>query len=170
MSPFEFLQAGCLALFALLLVAAAVQDLRSMRIGNPLSFAVVGLYVTWACAGMIGGRVTPMHVAIAVGLALAVFVVGAMGFAAGVVGGGDVKLLGAASLFAGPDLIVDFLLITAIVGGVLGLALLAGAPIGPSALAQGNNVTVRARLRSRLPYGPAIAAGGLWTAAALTMS
>jgi len=48
----------------------------------------------------------------------------------------------------------------------MGLALLAGAPIGPEAPTS-SATTVRTRLRSGLPYGPAIAAGGLWVAAHL---
>ena len=60
----------------------------------------------------------------AIGLALAcaavVFGAGTAAFAAGALGGGDVKLLAAASLFAGPGLISDFLLVTALAGGVLG--------------------------------------------------
>ena len=75
------------------------------------------------------------------------------------------KLLAAASLFAGTGLISDFLLVTALVGGVLGVAVLAGAPISP--LAPAADATLRTRLRGGLPYGPAIAAGGLWVAAAL---
>jgi prepilin peptidase CpaA len=96
---------------------------------------------------------------------LAVFAIGAAGFAAGILGGGDVKLLAAASLFAGSAHLIDFLVVTALVGGALGLAVLAGAPIGPAAPA--TDGTVRARLRCGLPYGPAIAAGGLWVIAAL---
>ncbi len=96
------------------------------------------------------------------------FAVGALGFAGGVVGGGDVKLLAAASLFAGPAHMIDFLTVTALIGGALGLALLAGAPIGP--VAPTADGTLRARLRGGLPYGPAIAGGGLWVAAALAAS
>ena len=43
---------------------------------------------------------------------------------------------------------------------------IAPALIGPEAPAD-DGATVRTRLRSGLPYGPAIAAGGLWVAAHL---
>ena len=75
--------------------------------------------------------------------------------------GGDVKLAAVTTLFAGPGLLLDFALIVAVAGGLLGLAILAGAPIGP--VAAGDR-TVRARLGNNLPYGPAIALGGLWVA------
>ena len=95
-----------------------------------------------------------------------VFAAGAAAFAAGALGGGDVKLLAAASLFAGTARIGDFLAVTAIAGGLLGLAILAGAPIGQPAVGG----PLRARLRRGLPYGPAIAAGGLWVVATQAMS
>jgi prepilin peptidase CpaA len=52
-------------------------------------------------------------------------------------------------------------------GGALGIAILAGAPIGPDVPAA--DATVRSRLRGGLPYGPAIAAGGLWVAGLLVV-
>jgi prepilin peptidase CpaA len=89
-------------------------------------------------------------------------------FALGALGGGDVKLLAAISLFAGPQRLPGFLIITAIAGGLLGLAILAGAPIGRPAMAGAG--TLRTRLRAGLPYGPAIAVGGLWVAASLGLN
>ena len=49
-------------------------------------------------------------------------------------------------------------------GESVGLAILAGAPIGPVAAGERS---VRARLGNNLPYGPAIALGGLWVAFSL---
>ena len=85
-------------------------------------------------------------------------------FAVGALGGGDVKLLAAVSLFAGPGRLVDFLIITAIAGGLLGLAILAGAPIGPPAMAGAapsgavaHGPAVRPGDRRRRPVGRRIA-------------
>ncbi|MFI5000507.1 MAG: prepilin peptidase [Reyranellales bacterium] len=167
MSLFALLQAGCLVAFALLLIAAGWQDFRTMRIANSLSLAVVASFCLWALAGLALGRTSLAGITLAAAGAAALFGVGAVGFALGGLGGGDVKLLAAASLFAGPGLLVEFLMVTALVGGVLGLAILAGVPIGPSVAGDG---TFRARLRNGLPYGPAIAAGGLWVAASLIAS
>ncbi len=166
MSLLALLQAGCLIAFALLLLAAGWQDLRTMRIANRLSVAIAAAFLVWSLAGLAGGTLVPGDLALAMTCAVAVFFVGAAAFAAGALGGGDVKLLAVASLFAGPVLLLDFLTIVALVGGAMGLAILAGAPIGPAATT-GDGTTVRARLRSGLPYGPAIAAGGLWVAARL---
>jgi prepilin peptidase CpaA len=168
MSLLALLQIGCLAAFAVLLIAAGWQDLRTLRIANRLSLATVAAFAVWAAAGIALGRLSAAALGMTILCSLAVFAIGATGFAAGVLGGGDVKLLAAASLFAGSAHLIDFLVVTAIVGGALGLAVLAGAPIGPAAPT--TDGTVRARLRSGLPYGPAIAAGGLWVVAALYAS
>lgn len=166
MPLFALLQAGCLIAFALLLLAAGWQDLRTMRIANRLSVAIAVAFVLWSLAGLAAGTLVVGDMALAVTCAVGVFFIGALAFAAGALGGGDVKLLAAASLFAGSTFLLDFLTVVALVGGAMGLALLAGAPIGPEAPAD-DGATVRTRLRSGLPYGPAIAAGGLWVAAHL---
>lgn len=166
MPLFALLQTGCLLAFALLLLAAGWQDLRTMRIANHLSVAIVGAFLVWASAGLASGTLVVGDLALAVTYSVGVFFLGALAFAAGAFGGGDVKLLAATTLFAGSAFLLDFLTVVALAGGAMGIAILAGAPIGPAA-ATGNGSTVRARLRSGLPYGPAIAAGGLWVAAHL---
>ena len=160
------LHVGCLAVLAALLIGAGAQDLRTMHIANGFSLAIAGLFVVWAGGELAAGRLSLLTLGLAVGGAVMVFALGAAAFAVGALGGGDVKLLAAVSLFAGPAGLVDFLAVTAIAGGLLGLAILAGAPIGQPAVAG----PLRARLRRGLPYGPAIAAGGLWVAASQAVS
>ena len=166
MALIGLLHVGCLALLAALLIGAGAQDLRTMHIANGFSLAIAGLFVVWAGVELSAGRMSAATLAMAIGCAVLVFAVGAAAFAVGALGGGDVKLLAAVTLFAGPAGVVDFLAITAITGGLLGLAILAGAPLGQPALAG----PLRARLRRGLPYGPAIAAGGLWVAASQALS
>jgi prepilin peptidase CpaA len=168
MSLLAILQIGCVVAFALLLVAAGWQDLRTMRIGNGLSISIMASFALWSAAGLALGQFSLVYLCLAVACAAAVFAVAFAGFAAGALGGGDVKLLAAASLFAGPAHQLDFLTITALAGGVLAIAMLAGAPIGPVAVPSGG--AIRTRLRGALPYGPAIAAGGLWIAANLVIA
>jgi len=166
MSLLALLHIACLALLAVLLIAAGAQDWRSMHIANGFPLAIAGLFIVWAGIELGTGRMSPSTVAMAIGCAVVVFAAGTAAFAIGALGGGDVKLLAAVTLFAGPAGVVDFLAITAIAGGFLGLAILAGAPLGQPAVAG----PLRARLRSGLPYGPAIAAGGLWVAASQALS
>jgi prepilin peptidase CpaA len=59
-------------------------------------------------------------------------------------GGGDVKLLASTSVWAGPALVFPLLMVTALAGGLVAVGVLAAR-----------------RRRSPLPYGVAIAAGGL---------
>lgn len=160
-------QSGCLVLLAGLLLVAAWQDLRTLRIGNGLSLGIAALFGVWAVAGWLSGELSLLFVGISVVCAAGLFCAGALAFANGMIGGGDVKFLAAVGLFAGPAHVVDLLLVTALVGGVLGLALMAGAPIGP--VSSRGDATLRNRLRSRVPYGPAIAAGGLWVAMRLSL-
>jgi prepilin peptidase CpaA len=149
--------------FAALLLAAAWQDLRTMRIANRLSIAIAGVFAVWAACGLLRGTLAPLDLGVAVLFAAIVFILGALAFAVGAFGGGDVKLLAAASLFAGPALLPDLLMVMAIVGGVMGCAIGFGLRIGPAAPVPAAGTSVAVRLRSSLPYGPAIAAGGLWT-------
>ena len=163
LAPLQFL---CLVAFGALLAAAAWQDLRTMRIANLISIAIAGVFVVWAACGLALGTLKPLDLGLAVLFAIIVFVLGALAFAANAFGGGDVKLLAAASLFAGPAHLADLLLVMAATGGLMGVAIALGARIGP-AIAQPVSPGVAGRLRGHLPYGPAIAAGGLWTIIAL---
>jgi prepilin peptidase CpaA len=157
------LQTGCLVILAALLIAAGWQDLRTLHIGNGLSVAIAAVFCVWAVIGLIAGTATLPALGLSVACAVGLFGLGAAAFAAGILGGGDVKLLAAIGLFAGPAGILDLLLVTALAGGLLGIAVLAGAPIGPTS-SQGG-----ATLRRRLPYGPAITVGGLWVATRLAV-
>ncbi len=146
-----------------LLLAAAWQDMRTLHIGNGVSIAVAALFAGWAVIGLMTGSCTLQDIGLSVACAATLFAAGLAAFAVGVLGGGDVKLLSAVSLFAGPGGMLDLLLVTALAGGLLGIAVLAGARIGPI------GPPGEAALRSRLPYGPAIAAGGLWVATRLAV-
>ena len=79
MSPFALLQTGCLVAFALLLLAAAWQDFRSMRIGNALSAGIVAAFSVWLIGGLLSGKLPPWQALAAVGCGLAVFAVAEIG-------------------------------------------------------------------------------------------
>src|SRR5579864_7554302 len=84
MSPFALLQVSSLAAFAILLVAAGWQDLRTMRIANSLSLAVIGCFAGWALGSLILGTSSLATVALSFVCAALLFGVGALGFAVGV--------------------------------------------------------------------------------------
>jgi prepilin peptidase CpaA len=127
-------------------VVAAVFDVRTYTISNRLNLAVALLapLYWWSVA-------LPLWPGVAVQLALAcgVFLLLALAFSAGLMGGGDVKLAAALALWFPPVSTLRFLVIMSIAGGLLTLVVL---------------LVHRLRKkegRPEVPYGVAIAIGGL---------
>ena len=137
-----------MALFlALLLVAAAAIDIRTRTIPNPLNAAVALLApLAWLAAGL------PLwpDAAIQIAVALGVFLLFAAFFYLGMMGGGDVKLAAAIALWLPPVATLKFIVITSLAGGVVTLATM---------------IWHRWRRHEgtpEVPYGVAIAFGGMW--------
>ncbi len=138
------------AILVVLLLVAAWGDLRARTIPNPLNAAIALLAPVWwwAC-----GLALWPDAAVQVGVALLLFAIFAALFAAGMMGGGDVKMIAATALWFTPMGCLRMLTVMAITGGVLTVAI---------ALLH----AVRKRPGSpEIPYGVAIAAGGLWNIA-----
>ena len=135
-----------LGVLALLLIVAAVIDVRTFTISNPLNAAVALLApVYWLSVGL-----DPWPgMAIQLGVAAAVFALFAMTFFIGMMGGGDVKLAAALALWFAPADTLKFLVIMSLAGGVLTLVVLAW-----------HRLKKRPG-RPEIPYGVAIAFGGL---------
>lgn len=148
--------------FAALVLAAAVSDVRSMTIPNRLSLAVAALWPVSLLATWAGWHEVIWSMGVGVGVLAILFGL----FALRVVGGGDAKLAAAVSLWAGPALIGEFLLVTAASGGVVALAALLLRPLGRRVALQPtlHAIAGLAEQRIELPYGVAIAAGGIWVA------
>jgi len=135
-----------LACLAALLLVAAVIDVRTFTISNRLNLTVAALApVYWLSVAL-----APWPgVAIQIAAGVSVFAILAAAFYAGMMGGGDVKLAAALALWFPPGVTVKFLVLMSIAGGVLTLGLL---------------IWHRARRREgrpQIPYGVAIAFGGL---------
>ncbi|MFO1158394.1 MAG: prepilin peptidase [Reyranellaceae bacterium] len=150
-------QTTSLGVFAAILSIAAWRDWQTLQIANLFPLTIAGIFAIWALSGYLGGRLSVGEVGLAAAGAGALLAVGAIAFAVGMLGGGDVKLLASAGLFAVPRYLVAFLLVVALAGGALSIAVLLGIKTGATSPDGG---------RRRLPYGPAIAAGGLWVTAA----
>ena len=143
-SIFQYVLLGCLAIA--LLIAAAT-DLRSRTISNALNAAVAaGAPLFWWASGL---SLWP-GVAIQLAVALAAFVVCAGFFALRQMGGGDVKLLTATALWIDPLNFMRLLVVMAIAGGLISAAMLIARRFR------------EAKAPAQVPYGVAIAAGGLW--------
>ncbi|WP_049976116.1 prepilin peptidase [Azospirillum sp. B506] len=162
---------------AILLVAAAVSDFRTRTIPNWIP-AFLGLL--FALAAMVDPSAHPPLSSVAG--AVLVFIPLLILFARGKMGGGDVKLLTAAALWSGWGQLPALLIVTVLTGGVLAIVALvrvtARRAVDTLALFFPCSATAKARLwleallRTRnvdalplgeagLPYGIAIAAGGL---------
>jgi prepilin peptidase CpaA len=151
-------QLSLLAAAAALLVAAA-SDLRRFLIPDGCSLALLGAFALFALSGATMGA-WPLHLL----AGLVAFVLGAALFAARLFGGGDVKLFAATALWAGPALAMPLVLAMALAGGLLVL-LIAARLLAQRALAPAGGPADSLRAQP-VPYGIAIAAGGLFVLAA----
>ncbi len=102
------------ALLALLLVVAALWDIRKRRIPNVLSAAVVLSGLATAAIGEGGWAMLSGLAALVLTIA-----VGWVPWLRGWIGGGDVKLAGAAAVWVGLRLLHEYLLGTALAGAVV---------------------------------------------------
>ncbi|MBA3862480.1 MAG: prepilin peptidase [Erythrobacter sp.] len=142
---------GLLIALAIALVVAAFTDIRRRQIDNWLNGAIaLGAPLFWWSSGL---SLWP-DVAIQLGMALAAFALLAGLFALKAMGGGDVKLLTVLALWVRPELFMQLLVIMAIAGGVLTIVMFFWHTIR------------RQKERLAIPYGVAIAFGGLWVLAA----
>jgi prepilin peptidase CpaA len=177
-----------LASLVTLLTLAALIDFRERRIPNWLTGGVAAMYPIYVLVSP-----SPMAWLAALALACSVFLFGLVLFARQLMGGGDVKLIAATALWAGPDHLALFALVTSLAGGGLALAGLwyqrwhgvidahmaalgwNAAPAGrtrhtegtPSDGSDGMVAASIERPPLTLPYGVAIAAGGLAVVAQL---
>lgn len=127
------------AVFTAMLAVAALSDVRSRRIPNALSLALLAVGIVHAATGdlsPLAATLTSLGGA-AVGLAI-----WSPAYALRMLGAGDVKLFVAAAVWLGPTLALDASIASAIVGGVLAAGWI-----------------VRRARPHDLPYGLAIAAG-----------
>ena len=139
-----------LAGLAIALLVAAYTDIRRRQIDNWLNAAIAaGAPLYWWASGL---SLWP-DVAWQIGLALASLVVLAILFALRAMGGGDVKLLTALALWIEPTWFLRLLVIMALIGGVLTVALAAW------------HITRHRRDKLAIPYGVAISCAGLWVLA-----
>lgn len=145
---------ACLLFFAAML-HVIVTDLRHRRIRNWL---VAGLAVTYPPLALVCG-IPGAEIGFALVAGLLVFAAGFGAFAAGWVGGGDVKLAAVVTLWLGAGQTLPFLIYASLFGGALALALLTGRALFRF-IASGPAPEVEMH-RLSLPYGPALALAGM---------
>ena len=142
----DILPHALLAVLAILLVVAAVIDVRTLTISNRLNLTVALLApVYWLAVGL---PLWPQG-AIQLAVALGVFALLAGAFFIGMMGGGDVKLAAALALWFSPASTMLFLVLMSLAGGALTLIVMAVHRLRKKAG------------KPEIPYGVAIAFGGL---------
>jgi prepilin peptidase CpaA len=150
-----------MAAFTFLVVHAVISDVTRLVIPDWVSIALVALFALFL---VLGDKPLPpvRHALVAAAVLLPAFAA----FAAGYMGGGDVKLMTALALWAGPDKVLPFLLVMSIAGAALAAVVVSG-----TYYLRWNEAAEPASGLSRLfprwvrrgltPYGFAIGIGGL---------
>lgn len=133
-----------------LMLLAATTDVQRREIDNWLNAAIALLAPAFWWAS---GYAPWPDMAIQLGIGLAVLIVFATLFACGLMGGGDVKMLGALALWLPLQPLFNMLFIMAMAGGALTLAMLIYHKLR------------KPNVKVEVPYGVAIATGGLWVLA-----
>ena len=135
-----------LVALALILVVAAVIDVRTFTISNRLNATVaLGAPLYWMSIAL--APWPGMAIQLAAGGIVFALLAGA--FYAGMMGGGDVKLASALALWFSPAGTLKFLVLMSIAGGVLTLGII------------GWHRAQKREGRPEIPYGVAIAFGAL---------
>jgi prepilin peptidase CpaA len=138
---------GLMAMLAVLVIAAAVSDLRSRTISNGLNGTIALLAIPfWLVSGLSAWP----DMTVQIGAAVLVFLLFAGLFFLGGMGGGDVKMIGAMMLWIPLPLFMPTLTVMAIAGGILSAVMLIHLKMRPS------------DKPVEVPYGVAIAVAGLW--------
>ncbi|MGY4175767.1 prepilin peptidase CpaA [Bradyrhizobium sp. USDA 4518] len=149
----------------LLLLYVATIDIATRLISNEICF-VLGVL------GIIGQLLMPMQLAQSLIVGAVLFLVLLTIYQRGMIGGGDVKLLVALAIGLPLSGVIQLLTATALAGGVLAALHLMMrrlpqprlAPAGSSLIRRVYAVERWRHLRhASLPYGVAIACGGIWT-------
>jgi prepilin peptidase CpaA len=129
-----------------LLVSAGIEDARTREIANWKTAAVALLAPAWWVAN--GLQLWP-DMAVQFGVALAVFAVFLLIFHFGLMGGGDVKLIVALSLWLPFGAFVMMLMVMSIAGGIVTIVMMIERRIA------------RNTREIEIPYGVAIAFAGI---------
>ena len=152
-------QSALMLIFPVAMAFAAATDLLTFKIPNRISIALVAAFIVVAPFSGLSWSALLVHAAtfavvLAIGIAL---------FSAGLFGGGDAKLLAAASLWVGYDRLGMYVAMVAICGGLLAIVLLAFRRIDlPETIRQQGWIARLHDPKAGMPYGIALAAAALW--------
>lgn len=143
----EYFRLALTSALGILLIIAAITDLRSRIISNRLNLIVAALAPLWwvAC----GLDIWP-DMAVQLLVCGVVFTLFAMLFAMGMMGGGDVKLLAALALWFPWQAVLSLVVLMALIGGIVTLVTIV------------HHRMSRRIGQPEIPYGVAISLAALW--------
>lgn len=147
---------GLLIALAIALVVAAFTDIRSRTIGNWLNGAIaLAAPLFWWASGLALWPDMAWQLGFALLVCAVLVGIAFIGYKMNVLilGGGDIKLLGALALWFTPFTYMQVLLIMSLFGGAMAVAFVV------------RRVVFKPKTPGRLPYGVAIAFGALWVLA-----
>lgn len=151
---FEFV---ALAPFPALLIYAAASDVARLTIANWISIALAALFIPAALVLGVPLAEIGMHLL----FGAAVLAVGFFLFQANIIGGGDAKLLAAASVWTGFPAFLPLMFWTALSGGIMALVLIAARRFVKQVETNPPFVNKLLEHKGGIPYGVAIMTGGL---------
>lgn len=146
-------------LFPVLMIVAGVGDCLTMKISNRLNGLIAVSF--FGAAFLAGMPVDQVAWHVAAGVAVLIFGFGL--FSAGLIGGGDAKLLAVAAMWLGMGQLVEFLIVMSIAGGLLAIVMKFWWWIRLETELRGFK-WFKSKVKSSidLPYGIAIAVGALF--------
>lgn len=149
-----------LSLTSVIMVIAALSDAARFRIPNWSVLLILLLFPAYVYTAPVTIDWIKHLAVFAVVLAIGYWM-----FTRNWAGAGDIKLIAAISLWAGPNYWGHFLFITAFAGGILSLVIAAVTLIKKRLSKKPDEISL---LNTPIPYGVAIAMGGLCTLALLS--
>ncbi|ACL57525.1 A24 family peptidase [Methylobacterium nodulans] len=145
--------------FPAIMAYAAASDLLTMRIPNFISVALIVIFFGLAILVGVDWSTVAWHAAAGATMLVVCFLMYALGW----IGGGDAKLAAATVLWLGfTPVLLDYLLIVGLVGGMMGVLFLSIRRFPLPAFALTWEWLVRLHdKKAGVPYGIALAAAGL---------
>ena len=150
----SFTALAILTVFPVCMLFATFYDIFTMTIPNKITLILIAAFAI--CAPLAG--ISLATALWSIGLSFVVLIIGFGLFSAGIMGGGDVKLLAASTLWFGTAFTVPYLLYASILGGVLtlGILLLRRLPVLPLFAMKFSWIERLHDKKQGVPYGAAL--------------
>lgn len=147
-----------LSVFPLMVVLAGISDFFTLKIPNWLNAIIAVSVVPFVLFSGMPMEIFAWHVI----AGLVTFVAGFVLFSAKIIGGGDAKMLAACAIWVGWDVLMQFAVVTAFAGGALVIAIKVWVFFAQHKDHKGMDWAKNfLSKKPQLPYGIAIAAGGV---------